>query len=75
MSFRQVAEPDIVKAVADADILVMVVPHQFVPGICAQIKGKIKLNAIAISLIKVRMKLYTFSIPRSSKPTIDVYRV
>ena len=52
----QVAEPDIVKASCDADILVMVVPHQFINGICAQIKGKIKLNAIAISLIKVWMR-------------------
>jgi glycerol-3-phosphate dehydrogenase (NAD+) len=46
------AEPDIVKAVSDADILVFVVPHEFVPRICAQILGKIKINAIAISLIK-----------------------
>jgi len=47
-----VAEPDIVKAVSEADILVFVVPHEFVPRICAQILGKIKLNAVAISLIK-----------------------
>jgi len=38
--------------VKDADVLVWVLPHQFVRGICKQIVGKIKPNAIGISLIK-----------------------
>jgi glycerol-3-phosphate dehydrogenase (NAD+) len=48
-----VAETDLVKACTDADVLVFVVPHQHVAEICAQIKGKVKLTAVAISLIKV----------------------
>lgn len=47
-----VAIPDVKEAAADADILVFVVPHQFVRGICAALKGNIKNNAIAVSLIK-----------------------
>jgi len=47
-----VAVTDLVTACKDADILVFVVPHQHVPRICAQIKGQIKPDALAISLIK-----------------------
>lgn len=47
-----VAEPDIVKAATGADILVFVVPHQFIPKLCEQLKGNISKDAIAISLIK-----------------------
>lgn len=49
----QVAVPDVVQATADADILIFVVPHQFISKICAQLKGHLKANAIGISLIKV----------------------
>ena len=47
------AIPDVKEAVKDADILVFVVPHQFVKGICSQIKGLLKEGTIAVSLIKV----------------------
>lgn len=49
----QVAVPDVVQAAADADILIFVVPHQFIGKICDQLKGHLKANVIGISLIKV----------------------
>lgn len=45
--------PDLVEASSDADILVFVIPHQFVGKVCDTIKGKIKNDALGISLIKV----------------------
>lgn len=50
--YLQVAVPDLVEAAKNADILIFVVPHQFIPNFCKQLLGKIKPNAIAISLIK-----------------------
>ena len=47
-----VAVPDVVDATVDADLLIFVVPHAFVPGICKQLAGKIKSSAFAVSLIK-----------------------
>lgn len=47
-----VAVPDLVESVKDADVLVFVVPHQFVHKICDQMKNNIKSDAIGISLIK-----------------------
>ncbi|XP_077176476.1 glycerol-3-phosphate dehydrogenase 1-like protein [Paroedura picta] len=47
-----VAVPDPVEAAADANILIFVIPHQFIPKICDQLVGKIKAGAIGISLIK-----------------------
>lgn len=47
-----VAIPDVKEAAADSDILIFVVPHQFVRGICSALKGTIKNNAIGVSLIK-----------------------
>ncbi|XP_016056750.1 PREDICTED: glycerol-3-phosphate dehydrogenase [NAD(+)], cytoplasmic [Miniopterus natalensis] len=47
-----VAVPNVVQAAVDADILVFVVPHQFIKKICDQLKGHLKANAIGISLIK-----------------------
>lgn len=47
-----VAVPDLVDAAKNADVLIFVVPHQFVPNFCKTLLGKIKPNAIAISLIK-----------------------
>ena len=44
---------DVVAAARGADILIFVVPHQFVKSICRQLKGAIKPDAMAISLIKV----------------------
>lgn len=49
----KVAVPDLAKAADGADILVFVVPHQFIRGLCKQLDGVIKQSAIAISLIKV----------------------
>lgn len=40
------------EAAKAADILIFVVPHQFIPNFCKQLLGNIKPNAIAISLIK-----------------------
>lgn len=47
-----IANPDIVETVKGADILVFVVPHQFVKRICDQIKDHVKPGAFGISLIK-----------------------
>merc|ERR1712168_2107 len=46
------AVPDLLEAAQDADILIFVIPHQFLPRLCTQLKGNIKSNAVAISLIK-----------------------
>ena len=46
------ADPDLVNSARDADVLVFVVPHQFVPGICGKLKGNLKPEAVGISLIK-----------------------
>ncbi|XP_014092604.3 glycerol-3-phosphate dehydrogenase [NAD(+)], cytoplasmic isoform X1 [Bactrocera oleae] len=47
-----VAVPDLIDACKNADILIFVVPHQFIPNFCKTLLGKIKPNAVAISLIK-----------------------
>jgi len=47
-----VAVPDLVEAAHDADILIFVVPHQFVRSQCQTLLGKIKPTAIGLSLIK-----------------------
>ena len=47
-----VAVPDVVEAAKDADILIFVVPHQFIRTLCSTLLGKIKPTAIALSLIK-----------------------
>lgn len=49
----QVAEPDLLKACAGADILLFVVPHQFIGKVCDQLKGHVKKDAVGVSLIKV----------------------
>ncbi|KAI9218029.1 NAD-dependent glycerol-3-phosphate dehydrogenase N-terminus-domain-containing protein [Blastocladiella britannica] len=46
------AVPDLVETCKDATILVFVVPHQFVKGICRDLLGKIRPDAKAVSLIK-----------------------
>lgn len=40
------------EAAKDADILIFVVPHQFIRGLGAQLLGKIKTTAVGLSLIK-----------------------
>lgn len=53
----KVAVPDLAKAADGADILVFVVPHQFLRGLCKQLEGCIKKSAIGISLIKVSLHM------------------
>jgi len=47
-----VAVPDVVEAAKEADVLVFVVPHQFIKTLCATLLGKIKPTAVGLSLIK-----------------------
>ncbi|OAE29078.1 hypothetical protein AXG93_1626s1050 [Marchantia polymorpha subsp. ruderalis] len=47
-----VADPNLETAVKNATMLVFVMPHQFIEGICQKLKGKIRPDAKAISLIK-----------------------
>ncbi|XP_064118452.1 glycerol-3-phosphate dehydrogenase [NAD(+)], cytoplasmic-like isoform X2 [Macrobrachium nipponense] len=47
-----VAIPDVLQAAQDADVLVFVIPHQFIKTICAPLVGKLKPTAVGISLIK-----------------------
>lgn len=51
------AVPDVVEAAKDADILIFVVPHQFIPGLAAAMVGKIKPTAVGLSLIKVNTRV------------------
>merc|ERR1712224_821274 len=50
------AQPDLKKAVADADILIWVLPHQFVPR-TVQNMGPVKEGCISVSLIKGGLEL------------------
>ncbi|XP_053359425.1 glycerol-3-phosphate dehydrogenase 1a [Clarias gariepinus] len=47
-----VAVADLVEAVSGADILLFVIPHQFIRRVCDTIRGKIKQGALGMSLIK-----------------------
>lgn len=47
-----VAVPDLVQACEGANVLVFVLPHQFLPKTCATLRGKISSDAVGISLIK-----------------------
>ncbi|KAL2612084.1 hypothetical protein R1flu_023776 [Riccia fluitans] len=47
-----VADPNLESAVKNATMLVFVMPHQFIDGTCEMLKGKIRPDAKAISLIK-----------------------
>lgn len=47
-----VANPDIVKTVEGADLLIFNIPHQFLPRVCKQIIGKVSPQARAISCLK-----------------------
>ncbi|KAF7653215.1 hypothetical protein LDENG_00086140, partial [Lucifuga dentata] len=46
------AVPDLAESVKGADILIFVVPHQFIVRVCDTIKDHIKKDAVGISLIK-----------------------
>ena len=52
--------PDLVEAAKNADMLVFVVPHQFIQGFCNTLAGKIKPDAIGISLIKVSLHTHIY---------------
>ncbi|XP_030639941.1 glycerol-3-phosphate dehydrogenase 1a isoform X1 [Chanos chanos] len=47
-----VAVADVTEAVSGADILLFVIPHQFIGRVCDTIQGKIKQDAVGMSLIK-----------------------
>lgn len=47
-----VAVPDVVEASKNADVLIFVMPHQFVRKTCHLMKEHIKKTALAVSLIK-----------------------
>merc|ERR1712223_223379 len=47
-----VAVPNIVEAAQDADILIVVLPHQFIARSLAPLSGKLKPGAQSISLVK-----------------------
>ena len=47
-----VAVTDLVEAVKDADMLMFVIPHQFLKKACSQLLGNVKQGAFGISLIK-----------------------
>lgn len=51
----QVAVPNLQEAVQDADMLVFVIPHQFIHRICDEITGKVPKKARGITLIKVTL--------------------
>ena len=58
----QIAIPDVAVACKNADVLVFVLPHQFVRGVCKQMTGHIKKGAIAVSMIKVNNWLITHQV-------------
>jgi len=47
-----VAVPDIVEAASGADVLIFVIPHQFMERALSPLKGKLKEGTVGISLIK-----------------------
>jgi glycerol-3-phosphate dehydrogenase (NAD+) len=46
-----IADPDIASATKDANVLIFVLPHQFLDGLCEKIAGHHAPDCIAISLI------------------------
>lgn len=54
----QVADPDVVSTASDADIVVFVLPHQFIKRTCGPLVGKMKPGAFGLSLIKVIMQTH-----------------
>uniref|UniRef100_A0A915PEN2 Glycerol-3-phosphate dehydrogenase [NAD(+)] n=1 Tax=Setaria digitata TaxID=48799 RepID=A0A915PEN2_9BILA len=47
-----VAVPDLLTACKDSDILIFVIPHQFVENVCTRLKGHLKEGTLVVSLIK-----------------------
>ena len=48
-----VAVPDVVETAKDADIIIFVLPHQFMTNTCKPLIGKVKPDAFGVSLCKV----------------------
>lgn len=48
-----IAEPQLLRSIQDATLLVFVFPHNFVGSVCEQIRLAVHPRARAISLIKV----------------------
>ncbi len=48
------AVPDVVETAHDADVIIFVLPHQFMTNTCKPLIGKIKPTAFGVSLCKVR---------------------
>ena len=57
---HQLAVPDMAESVKGADILIFVVPHQFIVRVCDTIKDHIKKDAVGMSLIKVTYFLLNY---------------
>lgn len=57
LSLLQLAVPDLAESVKGADILIFVVPHQFILRVCDTIKDHIKKDAVGMSLIKVTFNM------------------
>lgn len=64
----QVAVANLGEAVQDADLLVFVIPHQFIHRICDEITGRVPKDALGITLIKVRRPLATRGLLETSIP-------
>ncbi len=47
-----IADPEVESTTKDANVLIFVVPHQFLGGLCEQMVGSHAADCIAISLIK-----------------------
>jgi glycerol-3-phosphate dehydrogenase (NAD+) len=47
-----IAVADVVQCAEGADVLVFVLPHQFMTRICKQLEGKVKPTAIGVTLVK-----------------------
>ena len=56
------AVPDLAEAAKGADILIFVVPHQFIVRVCDTIKDHIKKEAVGMSLIKVGGSYYLLNL-------------
>lgn len=46
------AMPNLLEACEEANVLVFVLPHQFIDGICKQLVGKLRHDTVGVSLIK-----------------------
>ncbi|KAK6744948.1 hypothetical protein RB195_011579 [Necator americanus] len=47
-----VAVPDLIESCEESNVLIFVIPHQFVRNVCNQLRGKIAGDVQAVSLIK-----------------------